>query len=166
MPRIRTTPDAEHDMTPMIDVVFLLIIFFLCIDFRTLEARLPAYLPRDHGVHDNPAEPVEQLAVRIHCDARGVERPRPGAANGYRLEGHLVHWEARGRRFTDLPTLREELGRIARAPESRVADASGRARLLPVVLEAGAGVTYGDVAATLDTVQAAGFDEIRFGGGR
>ena len=34
--------EAEMDMTPMIDVVFLLIIFFLCIDFRVLEAKLPA----------------------------------------------------------------------------------------------------------------------------
>ncbi len=33
--------EAEMDMTPMIDVVFLLIIFFLCIDFRILEAKLP-----------------------------------------------------------------------------------------------------------------------------
>ena len=39
--------EAEGDMTPMIDAVFLLIIFFLCIDFKTLEAKLPAYLPKD-----------------------------------------------------------------------------------------------------------------------
>ena len=30
--------EAKPNMTPMIDVVFLLIIFFLCIEFKTLEA--------------------------------------------------------------------------------------------------------------------------------
>ena len=46
------------DMTPMIDVVFLLIIFFLCIDFKILEAKLPAYLPKDKG-----SQPEEELLV-------------------------------------------------------------------------------------------------------
>ena len=29
--------EAKSDMTPMIDVVFLMIIFFVCIDFKVLE---------------------------------------------------------------------------------------------------------------------------------
>lgn len=37
-------------MTPMIDVVFLLIIFFMCSQFRTLEGELQAMLPPRAGV--------------------------------------------------------------------------------------------------------------------
>ena len=61
---------AEVDMTPMIDVVFLMIIFFLCIDFRVLEAKLPAFLPRDRG-GSLTADPIEQLSVRVHRVAEG-----------------------------------------------------------------------------------------------
>ena len=39
--------EVKPDMTPMIDVVFLMIIFFICIDFKVLESKLPAYLPKD-----------------------------------------------------------------------------------------------------------------------
>ena len=65
--------DAEMDMTPMIDVVFLLIIFFLCIEFKTLEAKLPAYLPKDRGSQSTPEEPVEQLSIKIVNQTWGQE---------------------------------------------------------------------------------------------
>ena len=68
--------EAEMDMTPMIDVVFLLIIFFLCIDFKTLEAKLPAYLPKDKGSQSFDEEPVEQLSLKIVCTNRGREVTR------------------------------------------------------------------------------------------
>ncbi|MDF1837417.1 MAG: biopolymer transporter ExbD, partial [Planctomycetota bacterium] len=39
------------DMTPMIDVTFLLLIFFMCtLKFKVLEGKLTAYLPKDVGV--------------------------------------------------------------------------------------------------------------------
>ncbi len=68
--------EAKNDMTPMIDVVFLLIIFFLCIDFKTLEAKLPAYLPKDKGSQSTPEEPVEQLSIMIVMDRWGDEITR------------------------------------------------------------------------------------------
>ena len=60
----------------MIDVVFLLIIFFLCIDFKILEAKLPAYLPKDKGSATTEMEPIEQLPVLIVCDEWGQESTR------------------------------------------------------------------------------------------
>ena len=42
--------DGEPGMTPMIDVVFLLLIFFMCASkFRIPEGALRAYLPKDSG---------------------------------------------------------------------------------------------------------------------
>jgi len=48
----------EMDMTPMIDVTFLLLIFFMCtIKFKTLEGKLAAYLPKGEGPSAAPVEP-------------------------------------------------------------------------------------------------------------
>ena len=52
MRRGRNTDPAEvaADLTPMIDVTFLLLIFFLCsIQFKVLEGKLSTYLPKDVG---------------------------------------------------------------------------------------------------------------------
>ena len=50
--------ECEMEMTPMIDVVFLLLIFFMCtLRFKTLEGKLAAYLPRDAGVNPWQVEP-------------------------------------------------------------------------------------------------------------
>ena len=69
--------EHEMDMTPMIDVVFLLIIFFLCIDFKILEAKLPAYLPKDVGSHTDEVEPQEKVRIKIVCDNWGTPIDRP-----------------------------------------------------------------------------------------
>jgi len=166
---------AEADMTPMIDVVFLLIVFFLCIDFKTLEARLPAYLPRKAGSHDVDA-PVEQLSVKIVCTDRGTEVPREpsapeigpdGGKNPYRLEGHSIHWLVGPKRYAQPNELRAALESIANDPSKLVYDeGTGRTQRMPVVIEPTGRTVYGDVAATVDAVTDAGFTAIQFGGGR
>ncbi len=51
------------EMTPMIDVTFLLLIFFLCtIKFKILEGKIPAYLPKDVGVN---ATPIDKELLKI-----------------------------------------------------------------------------------------------------
>ncbi len=63
----RETQLPPLDMTPMIDCTFNLLIFFLCnINFRALEAKLPAFLPRDVGVNVSSAEPrLEPIDIRV-----------------------------------------------------------------------------------------------------
>lgn len=57
----------EMDMTPMIDVTFLLLIFFMCtLKFKVLEGKLTAYLPKDVGVNSSDAPPVEKVQIDIH----------------------------------------------------------------------------------------------------
>jgi biopolymer transport protein ExbD len=161
--------EARLDMTPMIDVVFLLIIFFLCIDFRILEAKLPAYLPRDLGSMVDNREPLEQLRVGILLDSWGKEMERPWQATtkahkAYWLDGHRVHYMVGPRPVDSLAELRAELARLA--ADSWVTDpATGQRRRAPVVVEPGSGTVYADVAPCVDTILATGFDDIRFGGG-
>ncbi|MCA8974801.1 MAG: biopolymer transporter ExbD [Planctomycetes bacterium] len=157
-----------QDMTPMIDVVFLMIIFFLCIEFKTLEAKLPAFLPLDKGGSPALVTPVEQLSVRVDCIADGVRRfDGPGGKNRYRLDGHRVQWQVGPRTVTSLDELRHELARVATLPSSLVPDPrTGEGNLMGCVVEPESGVCYADVAATADAAHASGFCDITFGGGR
>ncbi len=170
--------DAAMDMTPMIDVVFLLIIFFLCIDFKTLEAKLPAYLPKDRGSQSNPEEPVEQLSIKIvnsewgreivrKPEHRGSPLNKEGRKRAYKLEGHLCHWEVGPKRYDDMEKLKAALEKIATDPSQRVPDKDnpGQTKVMSVVIEPAVGATYGDVASLVDVVTVSGFSEINFGGG-
>ena len=80
---------AKADMTPRIDCVFLLIVFFVCLDFRTLESRLPAYLPRDRGGHSR-LDPVERISVQIHCATCGPASRRPSSLAGWARDRALA----------------------------------------------------------------------------
>ncbi|MFH1231039.1 MAG: biopolymer transporter ExbD [Planctomycetota bacterium] len=58
----------ELQMTPMIDVVFQLIIFFMCsIHFKSLEGKLYSYLPRDKGMNPTPktAPPIDDVRIKL-----------------------------------------------------------------------------------------------------
>jgi biopolymer transport protein ExbD len=61
---------VEMDMTPMIDVTFQLIIFFICtIKYKTLEGKLETQLPKDVGVNPSDAESlVEKAEIHINLD--------------------------------------------------------------------------------------------------
>ena len=56
--------ESKLEMTPMIDVTFLLLIFFMCtIKFKTLEGKLEAFLPKDVGVNSSDAPPKEKIDI-------------------------------------------------------------------------------------------------------
>ncbi len=66
--------DITMEFTPMIDVVFLLLIFFMCtLKFKILENKLATYLPTDKGLntHFEELEPVEK--IRIKLSLRGAD---------------------------------------------------------------------------------------------
>ncbi len=78
--------EVEMQMTPMIDVTFLLLIFFMCsIKFKLLDGKLAAYLPRDVGVN---ATPADEMMEKIDIELRRKETARYGftfAINGKKL---------------------------------------------------------------------------------
>ena len=169
--------EVKPDMTPMIDVVFLMIIFFICIDFKVLESKLAAYLPKDKGSSSDQVPPQEQVAVKILVEAAGTpkyEAGGPGMINKntgrlyrFKLEGHRVRYEVGPKPFSSLNEAQVELTRIAKDPSSMVEDLAnpGTKKKMPCVIEAYPGTYYEDVAKTADACKAAGFEEINFGGG-
>ncbi|MCZ7645569.1 MAG: biopolymer transporter ExbD [Planctomycetota bacterium] len=63
--------DVKLDMTPMIDIVFLLLIFFMCATrFKQVERRLDAFLPEEIGQTDGPlVHSIEPLTIFVRDDA-------------------------------------------------------------------------------------------------
>ena len=67
----KTTKEQEEvklSITPLIDVTFLLLIFFMCaMKFKTLERKVAAFLPKDKGlIHDVvPFDDVPKITVML-----------------------------------------------------------------------------------------------------
>ncbi|MEW6027017.1 MAG: biopolymer transporter ExbD [Planctomycetota bacterium] len=58
--------NLELQMTPMIDVIFQLMIFFMCsIHFKSLEGKLYSYLPKDKGMSNTQVTDPILDEVRI-----------------------------------------------------------------------------------------------------
>lgn len=170
--------EVKPDMTPMIDVVFLMIIFFVCIDFKVLESKLPAYMPKDKGSSPQEVPPQDQLSVKILVEAQGsptwpngggVGVLNPNTKRPYRfvMQGHKIRWEVGPKPLYNINDVKAELVRIVKDPSSQIPDLKnpGKRKLLPCVIEAYPGTYYDDVAKTADVCNEAGFVEINFGGG-
>jgi hypothetical protein len=171
--------EVKLDMTPMIDCVFLMIIFFVCIDFKILEAKLPAYLPKDKGSSSEKVDPQEQLSVKIMSENPGTKEPRirgttVGAYNPttkriypIRRVGHTIYWTVGPERINSIEELRTRLDAIYnnRSTWQQDKDHPGNLKPMPIVIEPYPGTYYDDVARTVDVVKAAKFDEVNFGGG-
>jgi len=161
-------PDEEHkmDMTPMIDVVFLLIVFFICIDFKVLESKLDAFLPADKGGRPSRIEPENQLVVRVHVEQQGTRIEDPTRPGRFQLKTHKVRFEVGPRACETFQAAKQELNRIAENPSLMIPDrATGGRKLMSCVIEGYRGTCYNDIARTADLCRAAGFEDIHFGGG-
>ena len=74
---------CDLEMTPMIDVTFLLLIFFMCtLKFKTLEGKLSAHLPKDVGVNQSDAEPIEKVEILMRVKVEGRKIRPPGGTPG------------------------------------------------------------------------------------
>jgi biopolymer transport protein ExbD len=73
--------NPEMQMTSLIDMSFLLIIFFICLPMKTLEGKIQAFLPTDKGINPTPVAPPLSLKVQVHIVAReekpGLYPPTP-----------------------------------------------------------------------------------------
>ncbi len=155
-------------MTPMIDVTFQLLVFFLCtLRFQTLEGKLGAHLPRDVGSGPAVAGPLDKVGVRIDIveegrkvETRTPDRPHDPARDGraYDLVGRVLRYSLGPRSTEDLGTLRSWLAEQAKVNPGE----NGRPR--PCAIDARRGVRYGEVVRVVDLASEVGFLEIAFVG--
>lgn len=127
-------------MTPMIDVVFLLLIFFLCTaTFQRPESELAASLlvesPQRAGLGEalNDSPPLDNVSIV-----------------GSRVGGVTVWTVNAGPASSDL----QELATL-------IADVAAITTELPVTIDAGPRVTLSEIVAVYDTARAAGFVSVQ-----
>ncbi len=154
--------EQKMDLTPMIDVVFLLLIFFMCtIKFKTLEGKLSAYLPKDVGSNVSDAEPKEKIEVKLTVVAEGTklgpkgDRPYDPAIDKRFTYGddRQISFSVNSKTYQRIDEVRDRLVYLREVtPEN------------PVQIDARAGIVYGDVALVLDAILQAKFEQVSFAG--
>jgi biopolymer transport protein ExbD len=152
--------ECELEMTPMIDVTFLLLIFFVCtLRFKTLEGKLQAYLPKDVGVNMSKAEPKERVEIMITVVSEGKKvdpnyPDRDWSGKGrYEFVGRKLQYTVGARKTSDLGELKSNLERLYAADPTR-----------PATLDCRPGTVYGDMVTALDVAVAVGYTDITFVG--
>ena len=161
---------CELQMTPMIDVTFLLLIFFMCtLKFKVLEGSMGAHLPKDVGVSMGPADPLEKIVVRMDVVDQGT-RMRPerdggqrvytaeDASEGLRFEygaDRVVHYQVGARSGLNQAEAIEALEALVKGnPEARCS------------IDARDGIIQDEVVQMLDAFLAADIRDVTFVGHR
>lgn len=153
---------CDLEMTPMIDVTFLLLIFFMCtLKFKTLEGKLAAYLPKDVGVNTTQAEPIEKVDITLKVRSSGNKlnpldlSPMTGPGRFVYDQSRVIEYSVGPFKTTSLDELLTRLKMLRKQDEER-----------PATIDALPGTVYGDVVPVLDAALEAHFEEITFVGAR
>ena len=134
----RKVHEADNTMTSMIDVVFLLLIFFICTaSFQALESTLPTSLEAAGStatdVPVNFEQPTDRVIVKLS------------------LAGGRVAWVVNDRPYSTLREVHAVLRQVALIDNG-----------LPVILDADGVVPLGDVIDIYDLCRMAGFIKVQF----
>lgn len=58
-------PPAKPPLTPLVDIAFLVLIFFMSLPLRRLDGKLAAFLPKESGIVSVPAPPEPTIEIRV-----------------------------------------------------------------------------------------------------
>ena len=172
--RVDEGQETELNMTPMIDIVFQLIIFFLLsLKFKTIDRRIESMLPKDRGPGVVVTFPADELAIKFKLFRRDLASPeaaytliRLGNARQFMLpkgwKGRAQEGAARLREYDAV------LASIRASIEERIVAYGGIASGVKGEIVApppgGGAVPHGDVVAVLDAFLEAGVTEVKFEG--
>jgi biopolymer transport protein ExbD len=132
-------------MTPMIDVVFQLLIFFICTaSYATLEELLPSQFATASGAKAVIVDPKELDLERL-------------ALCGRRVEGQTI-WSLQDRDIGGAAAVRTQMAAVRSQMQTVGTDAES----LAVVLDLDADVPLGDGIDVYDVCRMEGFTKIQF----
>jgi len=155
--------EVKPDMTPMIDVTFLLLIFFIVtLKFKVLEGRLDAALPKDRGTSTSQAEEVEKIDVLLVVaepgtliDDKKIKGLKTYQGRRIRVEIGTQKW------YYDPYNVKDVYDPIPGLPQFLSTYDKVET---PVSLDARKGINYGDVIVILDVVVRQKFEKVSFAG--
>jgi biopolymer transport protein ExbD len=102
--RAKVKKNAQPPLTPMIDVTFQLLIFFiLTLSFRTAEGQIPGTLPREGGVTAEDVSPTEPIFVRVTPQGQWRELA------AYEIRGQGAPVDSPQELYNALAAMREDL---------------------------------------------------------
>ena len=138
---LRNRRELDIKMTPMIDVVFLLLVFFVwTASFQVVEHLLPSSVSSALGsAAPDPTQPVPEIADFEDVVVRIL------------LTEGQVGWVVNGNQVPTLQQLREQFQLIASIK-----------RDAPVILDPDPGIPLGDVIDVYDLSRLAGFEKVQF----
>lgn len=154
------TADSELNMTPMIDIVFQLILFFLLsLKFKTLDYRIESALPKDRGPDPIPVTVVPTPRIKatlFRIDAEDLVRARTKVKVGAR-EWLLPPVDA-------TPEVRDAAFASVRAELGRLHGLLGVPGEIDTPAPSGALVPHADVVGVLDAFLSLHIDDVAFQG--
>ncbi|MCW8139065.1 MAG: biopolymer transporter ExbD [Planctomycetota bacterium] len=152
--------DVRPDLAPMIDIVFNLLVFFMCATkLRTVEGFIRAYLPKDRGLAGGATRPLEDARLKLlWLDAHGSPSEGDGGHVVLALGAHRLNapGDLDGPRAAHHPAWRDLHGRLL---ELQAAAADGA---LPVIIDARPQVPTQHVVSALNEVVRAGLTDVTF----
>jgi biopolymer transport protein ExbD len=152
MARKRQEEVVDLNMTPMIDVVFQLLIFFMCaMNFPNPEGVLKSWLPKTKGQGTGTPPPIElndvRLVMRMEGEDTTLQYSDPGAPTGFSSFSQAQGYDFQTKRDEVFPDWNEVTKFLA---AKRVAYRGTDPQGLPVVLDFSQDVPMKRVVELLD----------------
>ena len=145
--------EVKMDMTPMIDVTFQLLIFFIItLKFKLLEKKLNSYLPTDFGTNATP-QIVEEVFVTVRMVQKKGSKP-----GGNLIEQNTeFYFEQEKIRGDTEEEIHKKIYQKIKSFRDQQPDAKGK-------IAAARGVPHHHVVSVLDLFHKAKFETITFVG--
>ncbi len=146
---------VKPNMTPMIDVVFQLLIFFLVtMKFKTLDMKIEAFLPKDVGLAKTLATPEEKPTI-VAVLKRRVSAGVLEASTRVKVSNQRIGTSAD-------PATWDVLTKKAEETLKRYMDNGGAREDVKGEVDASSLVPTGDVVRAVDAFIAAGLQDVTF----
>jgi len=171
-------PKLDDVMMPMIDVVFLLLIFFMvCSKFKTLDAKLVTHLPKDMGEQSAATPDVTPTYIRLETFVWGVNNMnRPCTKEvrivvgdkviGQYVQPYFGKFDPKNPDSALMAARTEVFNALLSELRQMVEDglAGEQESACPTVILPDPRVPCDDVIQAIDIIQAAGLENVSFGG--